>query len=159
MSHFIIVQANEFTDILHIHNTNVKGKDKVMLYSLRSRESERRMKLWFENWSKTISKEKRKDIIRNPNGDFCVVQNIISFMKREICWIYWTLSSNFEICYLNPLFQGVVANFWFLWSLVRSQWFGVFYNIYLFIIKMIQLLNPYSGFWGFGIYDCISKKC
>ena len=116
------------------------------------------MKLWFEIWSKTISKEKRKDIIRNPNGDFCVVQNIISFMKREICWIYWTLSSNFEKCYLKPLFQGVVANFWFLWSLVRSQWFGVFYNIYLFIIKMIQLLNPSSGFWGFGVYYEINNQ-
>ena len=127
---------------------------RLCLDSLLSRASERRMKLWFENWSKTISKEKCKDIIRNPNGDFCVEQNIISFMKREICWIYWTLSSNFEICNLKPLFQGVVANFWFLWSLVRSQWFGVFCNIYLFIIKMIQLLNPSSGFWVY-LFLCI----
>ena len=30
MSHFTIVPANEFTHILRIQNTNVKGKDKVM---------------------------------------------------------------------------------------------------------------------------------
>ena len=30
MFHFKIVPANEFTDILRIQNTNIKGKDKVM---------------------------------------------------------------------------------------------------------------------------------
>ena len=132
MSHSIIVQANEFIDILHIHNTNVKGKDKVLLglTSIKGIGKKNETLIW--KLIKDLSKEKNKDIIRNPNGDFCVVQNIISFMKREICWIYWTLSSNFEICYLKPLFQGVVVSFWFLWSLVRFQWFGVFYNIYIY---------------------------
>ena len=31
MFHFTIILAKEFTDILRIHNSNVKGKDKVMI--------------------------------------------------------------------------------------------------------------------------------